>query len=799
MDQIEIQWSFSKINNPTLAYFENIFSDYTDHLEYELFKDGIHLRSERLQEILPTIIQKLQDEGFAIPWVHKLYRVKGMSCANCALNIEKILKKQTGVVSAAVNFANAVLQLSFLENKISSEALEKIISEYSYALKPIPSISTNFINQQDESELVNQRKIKAVWALLICIPVIWLGMFHMHWKFTPWCLWLLSTPVIFYWGRDYFLRAWSLARHGSVSMDTLVSLSSLVAYFTSLFYLFSEGHQENAMGFVPVYFESAAVVIAFLLLGKWLEEKTKFKTGSALRKLMELHPPKVIRKGENGDFFEIKSTSVIPGDLLVARPGDRIAVDGMVESGQSNVDEIMMTGESVPVFKQEGDWLTAGTSNLDGSLEYRAKNVGMETRLAQMIEWVQKAQASKAHVQQFADRIAGIFVPVVIAMASFAFLCWYFLDSENGLQNGILAFVTVLIVACPCALGLATPTAVVVGMGKAAQLGILIRDAKSLEQIQKVDTLVFDKTGTITRGSAKLTKVSWLTDGLHRVDILQGMAERSGHPFAKSLLDEFNWGTNIQPEAFTNHSGLGIAAVFEGKEYFLGSQNFLKKEINKQADFLFDFDREASQSTESQIYFFNREQVLAVFCLQDEIKEGIPGLMDAFKKENLAVWMLTGDKKSVAQKIAEEAGIDHWKAELSPMDKLDFVKAQQKAGHVVAMIGDGVNDSPALAQADVGIAMGLGADIAKETADLVLISSDLSKIPQALKISRRTLQTIRQNMFWAFFYNFLGIPLAAGLLFPWFGIWLNPMMAGLAMALSSISVVLNSLRLKFAD
>ncbi|MBK9109891.1 MAG: copper-translocating P-type ATPase [Saprospiraceae bacterium] len=794
--QIDIYWN-STTNSKSNAKIEDLLKEWSSQLKFQKIHHGIHLESDALFEILPDILSKLQNAAFKIPLLEKLYKVQGMSCANCALSIEDILKDQKGVISAEVNYANSVLKLSYLENLVNSNVLEKLISDHSYHLEAIPDHPITDFDVGEERQFLQNQKHKAFWALIICVPIVWLGMMHMHWVYTPWILWLLSTPVIFWLGRDYFKRAWLLGRHGKVNMDTLVAMSSTVAYCTSVAYLFKAETEQFDLEFKPIYFESAAVVIAFLLLGKWLEEKTKAKTGIAIRKLMELHPATVLRVNTSGGFDEIKSAEANVGDLLLARPGDRIAVDGIVESGNSAVDESLMTGESMPLIKQIGNRVMGGSLNLEGSLTYRAQKVGLETQLAQMIQWVQKAQTTKAPVQKLTDQIASVFVPTVIFLALLSFVIWYFMDPVQGLQKGILALVTVLIVACPCALGLATPTAVIVGMGKAAQHGILIRDAGSLEQVKSIDTLIFDKTGTLTHGIPKLTNVRWFTDIPDHREILKSMAIRSDHPLAKAIEIPSESEMERFPDFYKNHPGLGVEAGFNNIKYFLGSHKFLKQQAQHLISGKLEMITAVVNAQESLVYFFNEENILASLTFRDEIRTGIPGMIRNLKIMNLSIWMLSGDRKSVAESIAKIAGIDRWKGEQSPADKLEFVKKLQSEKHKVAMVGDGINDSPALAQANVSIAMGLGSDIAKETSDIVIVSSEVTKLPMAIGISKATLQTIRQNLFWAFFYNIIGIPIAAGLLYPIWGIWMNPMMAGMAMAFSSVSVVLNSLRLRY--
>ncbi|HSF88616.1 MAG TPA: copper-translocating P-type ATPase, partial [Saprospiraceae bacterium] len=545
-----------------------------------------------------------------------------------------------------------------------------------------------------------------------------------------------------------------------------------------------------------VYFEAAAGVVTFILLGKLLEEKAKGKTSSAIKKLIGLQPNIVTIVHEGGHQMEIPIEQVKVDDIILVKPGGRIAVDGMVISGSSYVDESMLSGEPLPVLKNEGEKVFAGTINQKGSFQFRAIKVGADTMLAQIIRMVQDAQGSKAPVQKLVDKIAAIFVPVVIAIALLAFGAWVLWGGTNGFTHGLLALVTVLVIACPCALGLATPTAIMVGIGKGAEKGILIKDAESLELAKKVDAIILDKTGTITEGKPAVTDIAWLNGDDSAKAFLYNIEKHSEHPLAEAVVNHFGSMETLPVEYFESITGKGANGYIQNKPWMVGNRRMMQENNIQLADHLLEKANTWAGESKTIIWFSNMKEALAVIAIADKIKDTSVEAISEMKRLGIEVYMLTGDNEATAKAVAGKAGITHYKAELLPDHKAAFVKQLQSEGRVVAMVGDGINDSTALAQADVSIAMGKGSDIAIDVAKMTIISSDLKKIPMAIQLSRQTVTAIRQNLFWAFIYNLIGIPIAAGILYPFNGFLLNPMIAGAAMALSSVSVVSNSLRLK---
>jgi Cu2+-exporting ATPase len=580
-------------------------------------------------------------------------------------------------------------------------------------------------------------------------------------------------------------------------MDTLVALSTGIAYIFSVFnMLFMDFWHQRGLH-AHVYFEAAAVIIAFILLGKLLEEKAKGNTSSAIKKLMGLQPKTVIVIEADGTERQKAIEDVNAGDIILVKPGEKIAVDGMVVSGNSYVDESMLSGEPVPVLKKENEKVFAGTINQKGSFQFKAVKVGKETMLAQIIKMVQDAQGSKAPVQKLVDKIAGIFVPVVMGIAILTFVLWFILGGDNGVVQGLLAAVTVLVIACPCALGLATPTAIMVGVGKGAENGILIKDAESLELAKKVNAIVLDKTGTITEGRPQVTGIQWLNNDDATKDILLSIEKQSEHPLAEAVVKHLDGVSTTTLSNFDSITGKGAKANHNNETYFVGNKKLLaenKITIGEQLQLQAD---EWGKQSKTVIWFANSKQALSVVAISDKIKETSVAAIKEMQDMGIDLYMLTGDNEATAKAIAQQTGIKHYKAEVLPQHKADFVKELQQQGKVVAMVGDGINDSTALATADVSIAMGKGSDIAMDVAKMTIISSDLTKIPQAIRLSKQTVATIKQNLFWAFIYNLIGIPIAAGILYPINGFLLNPMIAGAAMALSSVSVVSNSLRLKW--
>lgn len=730
-------------------------------------------------------------------YVKRTFPLAGLHCAGCTARVEKILNAQTGVVAASVNLAASTAAVEYDTMQTSPERLRQAVQEGGYDM-----LADSDDDTPDELERMNREryrdlKRRAFWAVVLAIPVVVIGMFFMDMPYGGAIMTLLSAPVVFWLGRGFFVNAWQQLRHRTATMDTLVALSTGIAYLFSLFNLvfpefwLSRGVESH------VYFEAAAVIVAFILLGRTLEEKAKGDTTASLKKLIGLQPKNAIVVAADGTQTEIPISRIRVGDLLAVRPGEKIAVDGAVCEGDSYVDESMLSGEPLPVHKEPGTKVFAGTINQKGSFRFRAEKVGAATMLAQIIRMVQEAQGSKAPVQKLADKIAGIFVPAIIGIALLSFVLWLVFDPSGGMTHGILAAVTVLVIACPCALGLATPTAVMVGIGKGAEKGILIRDAVSLETAGKIDTVVLDKTGTLTEGKPVVTDIVWANGDDRAKAVFFSLEKLSEHPLADAVVHYFAGVPTLNVERFGSLTGKGIEGTVDGVRYFAGSRRLLDeqgivvgKELNIEAQRL-------SAEAKSIVWFADSEQALAVAAIADRIKESSVEAVRELQAAGIDVYMLTGDSRAAAGHIAEKAGIRHFEAEILPQDKAAFVKRLQTLGHKVAMAGDGINDSAALAQADLSIAMGGGSDIAMDVAQMTIISSDLRKIPEAIRLSKQTVRTIRQNLFWAFIYNLVGIPVAAGALYPVSGFLLNPMIAGAAMALSSVSVVANSLRLKY--
>lgn len=758
--------------------------------------------------------------------VKDTFPVVGMSCAACASRVEKTLAGQTGVRMAAVNYAAATVKVEYDRTACTAESLRKAVQDAGYDL-----LVQKDGNAADEAEKAHderyaQLKSRTIWAIVLSMPVAVIGMFFMDMPYAEYIMWALSTPVVFWLGRGFFISAWKQLRHRTANMDTLVANSTGIAYLFSVFnMLFPEFWLSR--GIEPhVYFEASSVIIAFILLGRLMEEKAKGNTSDAIKKLMGLQPKTVtvISRGNNCpmEYMEIPVGAVRPGDIIAVKPGERVAVDGTVTEGSSYVDESMLSGEPVPAAKRKDSKVFAGTINQKGSFRFRADKVGTDTLLSKIIAMVQDAQGSKAPVQKLVDRIAAVFVPVIMGIALLSFILWAVLDGENGVTHGLLAMVTVLIIACPCALGLATPTAIMVGIGKGAENGILIKDAESIETARKIDTVVLDKTGTVTEGRPEVTHLIWsLPEAPSWPDIMKREADSasgaqdtkvsretylkniffsleklSEHPLAEAVVKYLKGSSEVKVKEFESITGEGVTGVCEGSRYFAGNLRLMKKNgISISPDLSLKAD-ELTAEARTVIWFSDEKNALALAAVTDRIKESSIRAVHTLQNEGIEVYMLTGDNEETAAAVAAQAGIRHFKAGVLPQDKAGFIRNLQQKGRKVAMAGDGINDSAALAQADLGIAMGGGSDIAMDVAGVTIISSDLSKIPEALRLSRLTVRTIRQNLFWAFIYNMTGVPIAAGILYPVNGFLLNPMIAGAAMAFSSVSVVSNSLRLK---
>lgn len=632
-------------------------------------------------------------------------------------------------------------------------------------------------------------------ALVIAIPLLVLGIIPHLFAGQEVASCFLAAFSLWKYGRLFYTPAWKLLKHGTSNMDTLVALSISVSFIYSFCNLFfpqwfiSHGMQPH------LYFDSVGVITAFILLGRMLEARAKHRTTNSIRKLMQLQPKQVVCVFPNGKEVTKHVNDVKTGDVLLARPGDRIAVDGEVITGASNVDESSLSGEPIPVEKNIGDKVMAGTINKNGTLHYRAKKRATDTLLAQIVRMVQEAQGSKVPVQALVDRIAAVFVPTIIGISLITLIAWILLDSANGLTHGLIAMVSVLVIACPCSLGLATPTAIIVGIGRGASSGILIKDATCLEVAEKINAVVLDKTGTITVGHPEV-KAAWFESDSESKwrNILLSLERQSEHPLAEAVCTFLKDETTCKVENFTALAGNGVSGCIDGCTYYVGSLKWMQEKNITLTATQHQFANNHTHQACSLVALTDGTKILALLALTDEVKSTSATAIKQLKALGIETYMLTGDNAQTAAVVASEVGIDHYVAHTLPADKANFVKQLQAEGKKVAMVGDGINDSAALAVANLSIAMGRGSDIAIDTAMLTLLTSDLLRLPQAIRLSARTVRTIRQNLFWAFFYNVVSVPIAAGVLYPICGFMLSPMIAGAAMALSSVSVVTNSLR-----
>jgi Cu2+-exporting ATPase len=725
------------------------------------------------------------------------FPVTGMTCAACASSVETILTHTDGVQSAVVNFATNTVQVEYNQTT-NPDLLNEALTAIGYGLIiNSKDIHESIENEQDKK--YQDVKKRTIGAAILTLPIFILGMFFMDWDPGKWISLALSIPVLFYFGKSFYINAWKQAKNGKANMDTLVALSTGIAFLFSLFNtLFPEFW--TSKGLMPhVYYEAATVIITFISFGKMLEEKAKSNTSSALKKLIGLQPKTLTIITEEGEkSIPIKEVQV--GDRILVKPGEKVPVDGKVSSGSSFIDESMISGEPIPVEKTTGNPVFAGTINQKGSFQFIAEKVGGATLLSQIIQRVQEAQGSKAPVQKLVDKIAGVFVPAVLGIAILTFIIWMAFGGENAFTHALLTSIAVLVIACPCALGLATPTAIMVGMGKGAENNILIRDAESLELGHRVNAVILDKTGTITEGKPSVKTLEWLhgNDNSDESSILLALEGQSEHPLASAVVRylEEKGNKKVSLESFESITGQGVKAKYLGKEFFVGNLRLLKKFNLSLSQEWKDKTENWEQEAQTVVYFGNEDELIAMIGIQDQIKASSKSAIKQLHEMGIEVHMLTGDNQHTAESVAKEVGIKQFKAGVLPSDKSEYVKLLQSQGKIVAMVGDGINDSEALAQADVSIAMGHGSDIAMDVAKITLITSDLQKVPQAFNLSKLTVNGIKQNLFWAFIYNLIGIPVAAGILYPINGFLLDPMIAGAAMAMSSVSVVANSLRLK---
>ena len=733
--------------------------------------------------------------------IKESFPVTGMTCASCASSVESVLKQTDGVIDARVNFASSTVLVEY-DKKLSPNQLQNALREVGYDII-IDAENPSEVQQELQEKHYQDIKNRTIWSAILTLPIFILGMFFMQWEPGKWISLALTFPVLFWFGRSFFINAYKQAKYGKANMDTLVTLSTGIAFLFSIFNTFFSEFWVSR-GIEPhVYYEAATVIITFISLGKLLEEKAKSNTSSAIKKLMGLQP-KTLKIIENGEEKEIPISAVQVGQTILVRPGEKIPVDGEVSKGNSYVDESMITGEPVPVEKSKNEKVFAGTVNQKGSFQFTAEKVGGETLLSQIIKMVQEAQGSKAPVQKLVDKIAGIFVPVVLSISIVTFVVWILIGGDNAFSQALLTSVAVLVIACPCALGLATPTAIMVGIGKGAENNILIKDAESLELGHKVNAVILDKTGTITEGKPLVTDILWndkLENNKEYKKVLLAIEAQSEHPLAEAVVNHLKEENVEKAEiaSFESITGKGVQAQTEnGSKYYVGNHKLMfEKNIQIDASLM-----QTAESFEEQaktvIFLGNEKQVLAILAIADKIKETSKKAIATLQERGIEVYMLTGDNNKTASAVAKQIGISNYQGEVMPSEKAAFVEKLKAEGKIVAMVGDGINDSHALAQANVSVAMGKGSDIAMDVAKMTLITSDLQSIPKALELSKRTVLGIRQNLFWAFIYNIIGIPIAAGVLYPVNGFLLDPMIAGAAMAFSSVSVVANSLRLKRA-
>jgi len=732
--------------------------------------------------------------------VKQSFKVSGMTCASCAISLESYLDPLEGVSHVSVNYPNQSVAIEYDDSRITPEILKKKAKEIGYEIFTKASGKERVTFEEIEEKRLASLKSKLIFSAVLSIPVFVMAMFFMgRIPYENWIMLALSTPVLFWSGSEFYVIAWRKLKHFTSNMDTLVALSTGVAYVFSLMntvypkYFIDRGVEPH------VYYESAVIIITLILLGRYLEERAKRKTSSAIKKLMGLKP-KQVTAIRNGEEVVIAYEDIAKSELIVLKPGDRVPVDGKVRKGDSYVDQSMITGEPIPVRKSKGAEVYAGTINQKGSLRILAVKVGGDTLLAHIIMLVEQAQASKPAIQKLADRVAGVFVPVVVAISLITFLIWYLIGPDPSFTYGLVSMITVLIIACPCALGLATPTALMVGIGKGAEQGILIKDAQVLETAFKIDALILDKTGTITEGKPEVTDLVWNNEkdtSVYR-EALMAIESASEHPLAGAIVDHLQKQQVAVTDVdyFDSITGMGVIARIEGVSFRVGNDRFMSDNNITVPENLRIKSEQFKSEAKTVVYYSAGVDVVAIIAIADQVKEHAADAIREIRNMGIHIYMLTGDNEQTASVIAGKVGVEHYQANVLPADKGNFVKSLQDQGKIVAMVGDGINDSHALAQADVGIAMGSGTDIAMESAGITLMFSDLHQIAKAITLSKATMRTIRQNLFWAFIYNVISIPVAAGILYPALGFLLNPMIAGAAMSMSSISVLLNSLRLK---
>ena len=761
-----------------------------------------------VQQITATaLFDLIRDAGF-IPISEQCeLQIEGMSCAACVGRIERTLLKQPGVLSASLNLATERAQIEFLPQTINLPRLCATIEKLGFQAKNANAVAPSEVQAGREKTLLQlQRHLRLALSLSLPLMLISMGpmmsssLAELLLTIAPKSLWnwlecLLASAVLLFAGRRFYQLGWAELRHFSPGMNSLIMLGSFAAWSYSFLVLLLPGL--FPAGTAHLYFEAAAVIVTLILLGKYFEEKAKGRTSEAIKKLVRLQP-KTARIEQNGKSEEIALDAVIPGDTVLVRPGERIPVDGVLLAGESWVDESMITGEPLPVAKKMGDEVTAGTLNDKGAFSFRAMRVGSDTVLAHIIQLVEEAQGSKPPIQKMADQIAGIFVPVVMALATLTFILWLLLGPEPSLNYAFVAGVSVLLIACPCAMGLATPTAIMVASGKGAEMGVLFRKGVALESLAKIDRILFDKTGTLTEGKPQLTDLHCFDISEERLlQLAASLEHQSEHPLANAVVEaaQARDVELLKVERFQAETGYGVYGQIDGVDVHIGAHRYMRR-LDVELTSAESLAEKLADSARSPFYMAVDGRLVALFAVADPLKKESRKVIEQLQEMGIKITMLTGDNERTAKAVALEAGIESVRAGLLPDQKVEEVKRLQEEGESVAFVGDGINDAPALARADVGIAIGSGTDIAIESGDLILMSGELTGILNAIALSRKTLSIIRINFFWAYAYNVALIPIAAGLLHPFFGVMLSPMLAAAAMSLSSLFVVSNSLRLR---
>ncbi len=757
-------------------------------------KANVNIATEKASvEYDPAVIDEMklkkaiENAGFGVALSEVNLGLIGMHCATCSQTIEKALQDADGVISAGVNLATETAVIRYNPEVTAIPMLKKVVGKAGYQAI---SQDTGAVDQERLAREREARRLKYMFitGFVLGIPTFILSMvspFSM--EVTNWIMLGLTTPVQFGIGAQFYMGTFNALRNRRANMDTLIALGTSAAYFYSLVVV---------IGLLPgaAYFDTAALIISIILLGRWLEARAKGRTSEAIKKLIGLQP-RTATIILNDQETKVPVDEVEAGNIVVVRPGEKLPVDGIVTEGSSSVDESMLTGESIPVEKKPGDQVIGATLNKSGYFKFRATRVGKDTALAQIVRLVEMAQGSKAPIQRLADRIAGIFVPIVLGIALVTFLAWFFLGGQPFIF-ALTSFIAVLVIACPCSLGLATPTAIMVGTGKGAQNGILIKSAEALEQAYRVQTIVFDKTGTLTQGKPVVTDVI-STDSIVQNEVLRlaaSVEKGSEHPLGTAIIEAAGDGQSplSRPDNFEALSGRGIRALLSGKEILLGNR-LLMQDNNIPIQSFEDRIGELENDGKTVMLMALDKQLTGIIAVADTLKKHASETIAQLQAMNIETVMITGDNHRTSRAIARKVGISKVLAEVLPQDKANEVRKLQESGRITAMVGDGINDAPALAQADIGIALGSGTDVAVETGDIVLVKDDLRDVVQAIKLSRYTIRKIRQNLFWAFIYNTIGIPIAAGVLYPFFGLQLNPIIAAAAMGFSSVSVVSNSL------